>query len=443
MSQDRNVNNDSGANERRIRDMLGLVKFCLESTASEDASGSNELVEPMDADRLAWLQNAFASMTVDTTKQLLENLTTVKETVVELIKYPNAPVRVNQTCQSMEILTDLCEEIDYARDFAKLDGYSIFIPLINCRHEQLIIKACELIAALSQNNPVCQDIALEIRLLEKLIDFVDFRNTQNFIKARSYALYAISSIIRSNPRVRNQFERQLDGLSVLMKLLDFNSFEDPSCEVVSSTTTTSTTSSTLSSSSSDNRSQQAVSSSEITSSTATPASSSSSSNQLSANPNEAPTDQSKLTYWLRKLRIRAIFLFRTLCSESSNASNYFYEKQAIKLLAKQLQQPQDRELREHLLQAVYAFLSSLDQTKRVASMVVVPNLSEVVANIRRRTSVSEAVKGGDHYDLTDTRSICEELLQLIDSIQHPNNNHNQQQNQNNDTPAYQHRLRLQ
>lgn len=335
---------------------------------------------------------------VDTSKLLMDNLAIVKDTVSELQKQSSISLRVDQTCHALEILTDLCEEIDYANDFSRVDGFSIFIPLIECSHEKLIIKACELIAALSQNNPVCQDVALDMKLLDRLLGFVDSKHTNELIQARSYALYTISSIIRSNNRVRTRFERQLNGLTLLLKLLDFDAYEDPSSQIVSSTTTPSNPDSPT-------NSHNGRRSSPCKSAT------------YSATPNEAPTDPSKLTYWLRKLRIRAIFLFRTLCSESQYSSQEFYDKKAIKLISKQLQQPQDRELREHLLQGLYAYLRSLDKSKQMASILEVPNIREVVANISRRTSVTEAVEGGDHYDLTDTRSICEELLTLIDNIQ--------------------------
>lgn len=361
-------NSESGeGKERRIRDMLGLVKFCLETTAREDPNSggmSTSSFEPMDRDRQVWLQQAIANMTVDTTRQLLENLALVKETIANMAKNPNGDIPVQKTCDAIEVLTDLCEEIDYAADFAKLDGFSVFSSLIGCQYEDMTVKACGLIAALAQNNPICQDMALNTRLLEKLIEFVDLKDNLTHIKARSYALYAISSIIRSNQEVRSHFETHLEGLSVLLKLLDIQ-MSNPAME-------------------------------------------------MSSSPIKSKGDDSTSpAYWLRKLRIRSIFLFRTLCSESRNASTFFFEKQAIKSITSQLEQSDDPEIREHLLHALQAFLTSLDVGKQVESFKLVPNLR----NIIEKTHSSSSQESSVDYELTDTKSTCKELLNLIDSLE--------------------------
>lgn len=357
---------DNEGKERRIRDMLGLVKFCLEATKKEDAPDSSGSFEAMDPDRRAWLQRAFESMTVDTTKQLLENLAIVKETIAQMEKDPTHDVAVQKTCDAISVLTDLCEEIDYAADFGKLDGFSIFKPLIGCSHEEMIVKACELIAALAQNNPLCQNMAVQTRLLERLLDFVAIREDQSHIKARSYALYAISSIVRSNQEVRRHFEYQLDGLTVLLSILSHQLPDN----LVNSTKSASTKSGEL-------------------------------------------ENKKSSIYWWRKLKIRSVFLFRTLCDESEKASDFFYEKQAITHLYNQLSTTQDLEIREHLLHALKSFLTSLNTSRQVESIKLTPDLRDLIERIFQVASQ----ESGDDYDTTDTRSTCKELLDLIDSVQ--------------------------
>lgn len=352
-------NSGSDGGERRIKDLLGLVKFCLETTSKEDASGDTPSnFEVMDPDRRAWLQNAINSMTVDTTKQLLENLASVKETIAYMEKDPTHNVPVQKTCDALGVLTDLCEEIDYAADFAKLDGFTIFIPLIGCSHEEMIVKACELIAALAQNNPLCQTMAVQTRLLEKLIDFVHMKDDQTHIKARSYALYAISSIVRSNPEVRKHFESRLDGLSVLYHLLDCT----PSDKMIES--------------------------------------------RLRAGDYK----ESSSVNWWRKLRIRSVFLFRTLCSESNISSNYFYDHKAIIKIKNQLSVCCDVELREHLLQALKIFIESLSVNKQKECLKLAPDLKEVIMKVQETCEHHQE----DDCDITDTRIICKELLGMID-----------------------------
>lgn len=354
-----NGDNNEG-NERRIRDMLGLVKFCLETTSNEDHTSESPVnPEAMDPDRRAWLQQAISSMTVDTTQQLLENLALVKETITQMEKDQNHDIPVQKTCNAIEVLTDLCEEIDYASDFAKLDGFSIFKPLIGCPHEEMTVKACELIAALAQNNPLCQSLAVQSRLLERLIDYVHIKEDQSHIKARSYALYAISSIIRCNQEVRTRFESQLEGLPVLLHLLDYQHL-DKMLDTKSS---------------------------------------------ASKEDNKSPS-----VYWWRKLRIRSIFLFRTLCDESESASRFFYDKQAIKQLTNQLSNCHDAEIREHLLHALKAFILSFDKAMLSESLRIAPNLKDVVVQIYE----SSLQRSNDDCDLSDTKSTCKDVLKLID-----------------------------
>jgi len=341
--------------------MLGLVKFCLETTAKEDASGRTSTnFEAMDPDRRAWLQQAMESMTVDTTRQILENLAIVKETISQMEKDSSQNVAVQKTCDALGVLTDLCEEIDYASDFAKLQGFTIFKPLIECSHEEMIVKACELLAALAQNNPMCQMMTIDTRLLELLLDFVHIKEDQSNVKARSYALYAISSIVRSNPEVLTHFETKLDGLTVLLHLLEFQPLDKML----------------------DDKSKDDGKGSSV--------------------------------YWWRKLRIRSVFLFRTLCSESSNSSNYFYERQAIKKLADQLTNSHDIEVREHLLHALKALILSFDSTKRAEALKLTPNLVKVIDDIK--SSIPHTDDTASDYDLADTRQTCAELLKIIKMV---------------------------
>merc|ERR1712226_713018 len=55
---------------RQPHDLEGLLKFCMQVTANEDApSGA---VEEMDPERRQWLEDAISGMTVDVVKQLAE-----------------------------------------------------------------------------------------------------------------------------------------------------------------------------------------------------------------------------------------------------------------------------------------------------------------------------------------------------------------------------------
>lgn len=338
-------------NERKIRDMMGLVKFCLEATAKEDAQGTTPSIGPMDPERRAWLEQAIRSMTVDTTKMLLDNLSFVKETIEKMRTNPNDSIDIDKTCGSIQVLTDLCEEIDLADDFAKLNGFSIFQPLISCKHDELVVKACELIAALAQNNPNCQGVALHTRLLEKLLDYVAQKESIAHVKARSYALYAISSIVRASSDVWKHFETSVEGLSVLLQLLD--------CEPIEA--------------------------------------------------GDSCQDSNSPVYWQRKLRIRSLFLFKNLVTESARVAEYFCSKDIVVKLSRQIKPSVDFELLEHLLNALKTFLESISSDERSRMLAPVPELKQSLQTVMERASQA---KDSD-YDVGDVIATCRELSALV------------------------------
>lgn len=81
----------------------------------------------------------------------------------------------------------------------------------------------------------------------------------------------------------------------------------------------------------------------------------------------------------------------------------------------QLKYTKDPEIRENLLLSLKAFLNTLDRDKQMKLMKESPGLRNVVERIYKSTS--EPPKSNDDYDLTATKAICEELLDLIDHFQ--------------------------
>lgn len=73
-------------------------------------------------------------------------------------------------------------------DFHKIGGYEIFNPCFNSVHAQIRSNACNILAEISQNNPYCQDRALECGYVKPLLELVDTDVDQAVTIKAVYAL---------------------------------------------------------------------------------------------------------------------------------------------------------------------------------------------------------------------------------------------------------------
>ena len=74
-------------------------------------------------------------------------------------------------------------------DFQKMGAYGVVQGLLQSEHADIRWRAAQLIATVVQNNPHCQQKALETQLLPLLVHLVD---TDANMLVRVKALYAIS-----------------------------------------------------------------------------------------------------------------------------------------------------------------------------------------------------------------------------------------------------------
>lgn len=100
-------------------------------------------------------------------------------------------------------------------DFYKIGGFAIFEPCLCSVHPQIRSGACEVLAEISQNNPVCQRVVLDydlvchlLRVLEKDVD----------LQVCTKALYAVSCIVRQNSEAYHHLI-QYQGFGILLKTL--------------------------------------------------------------------------------------------------------------------------------------------------------------------------------------------------------------------------------
>ncbi|TGZ70353.1 hypothetical protein CRM22_003239 [Opisthorchis felineus] len=188
------------------RNLKGLLRFAMEH--SDGTSESN-----VDPEKAQWLREAIANTSVDLTQRLKADI----NALVQLIDAPSS----NES-EMEEILQDmisLTEDINLANDFFKLGGASLLRGLFFQGPSSLKPGAYELLAAVTQNNPVTQEICANSNVLEELVSLLPKEKDLECLKK---LMLAISCLTRGHlPSVTafqqaNGFESILD---VLMDLL--------------------------------------------------------------------------------------------------------------------------------------------------------------------------------------------------------------------------------
>lgn len=206
-NQGRENVNVNPSQPRQPSNLQDLLRYSMEAN-SGGPSAAQRL--PMDEERKKWLDNALKYMTTDVIQILLQ--------AVDLLKTantlsPNDDPREYE--EALETVSGCVENLDVANDFHKIGGFSVFEPCLFSCHYSLQSRAANLIAELTQNNPYCQERAVEFGLLPTLLKMVDQSPNES---TRVKSLYAISCIIRDNSMALHKFS-QHDGFSVLLRAM--------------------------------------------------------------------------------------------------------------------------------------------------------------------------------------------------------------------------------
>ncbi|KAG5449847.1 hypothetical protein CSKR_114007 [Clonorchis sinensis] len=141
------------------RNLKGLLRFAMEN--SDGASESN-----VDPEKAQWLREAIANTSVDLTQQLKADINALAQLI---------DAHGSNESEMEEILQDmisLTEDINLANDFFKLGGASLLRALFFQGPSSLKPGAYELIAAVTQNNPVTQEICANSNVLEELMSLL-------------------------------------------------------------------------------------------------------------------------------------------------------------------------------------------------------------------------------------------------------------------------------
>ncbi|KAJ0000855.1 hypothetical protein NQD34_005875 [Periophthalmus magnuspinnatus] len=200
---------------RYPQNLQGVLQLAVEAGSAAEGQEPTAL-DPMSEERKAWLREALSDICkgqmdeVEQMKQCLELLRTEE---------PNNQEREDEEEEDdretvFETLTELCDNLDNARDLMTLGGLELCVSRY-LNHEQggLRWRAAELVASCAQNMPQVQLYLLDIGTLPKLLEMTD---SDPHPTVRVKALYAVSCLVREQEAGLKAF-LSLDGFSVLMR----------------------------------------------------------------------------------------------------------------------------------------------------------------------------------------------------------------------------------
>ncbi|XP_072281538.1 hsp70-binding protein 1 isoform X2 [Pyxicephalus adspersus] len=196
-------------NRPHPHNLQGLLHMAIEAGTESATPGQ---AEQMSEERRQWLQQAMSSAFAGQVDEVQQ----IKACLQQLNTDTNYEDGDDQKEQALELLADLCENLDNASDFCKLGGMELLLNrYLNCPEAELRWRAADLVGICSQNVPFVQERALCLGAMNKLLQLLDLDTSE---QVRIKALFAISCLVREQEAGLSEFV-QKDGFSVLMRAM--------------------------------------------------------------------------------------------------------------------------------------------------------------------------------------------------------------------------------
>ncbi|XP_066531452.1 hsp70-binding protein 1 [Hoplias malabaricus] len=203
-------------NRRLPQNLQGVLRLAVEVGSESDGPMPPE---PMSQERLEFLRGALAQFCKGQTDEVEQ----MKQCIAVLLRDEGCTEREGEGEEeeeederetALELLSDLCENLDNARDLMKLGGLEVCVSRFLCHSESGVRwRAAQLIASCAQNMPEVQHYLLQKGALHTLLQLTD---SDPHPTVRVKALYAISCLVREQEEGLQEFLSK-DGFSVLMR----------------------------------------------------------------------------------------------------------------------------------------------------------------------------------------------------------------------------------
>ncbi|KAA0706109.1 Hsp70-binding protein 1 [Triplophysa tibetana] len=206
---------EGNGNRRQPHNLQGVLRMAVEAGSASDGPAPTE---PMTQERVEFLRAALAEVCkgqmdeVEQMKRCLEVLR--RDQSRERESEEDVEEEEDEREDALEVLSELCENLDNARDLMKLGGLDLCMSRCLGHSEAGIRwRAAQLIASCAQNMPEVQCYLLNQGALPTLLQHTD-HDTNSTVRVK--ALYAVSCLVREQEAGLKDFLTH-DGFSVLMR----------------------------------------------------------------------------------------------------------------------------------------------------------------------------------------------------------------------------------
>ncbi|EHB13461.1 Hsp70-binding protein 1 [Heterocephalus glaber] len=206
---------EGSGNPRPPRNLQGLLQMAITAGSMEP----DPPPEPMSEERRQWLQEAMSAAfrgQREEVEQMKSCLRVLSQPMPAAAGETELAADQQEREGALELLADLCENMDNAAAFCQLSGMHLLVGrYLEAGAAGLRWRAAQLIGTCSQNVAAIQEQVLGLGALRKLLRLLD-RDPCDTVRVK--ALFAISCLVREQEAGLLQFLR-LDGFSVLMRAM--------------------------------------------------------------------------------------------------------------------------------------------------------------------------------------------------------------------------------
>ncbi|CAB1350072.1 unnamed protein product, partial [Coregonus sp. 'balchen'] len=192
-------------NRRHPQNLQGVLRLAVEAGSAADGPA---LSEPMSEERKEWLKGALAEVAKGQNSEVEQ----MKECMRVLLRdggcargregEEEGEDEEGETEGALEFLSELCENLDNARDLMTLGGLDLCMSqCLNHPQGSVRWRGAQLIASCAQNMPEVQCHLLSKGALPKLLQLTD---SDPHPTVRVKALYAVSCMQSDNEKLRTK-----------------------------------------------------------------------------------------------------------------------------------------------------------------------------------------------------------------------------------------------
>ncbi|XP_014894750.1 hsp70-binding protein 1 [Poecilia latipinna] len=209
---------DDRQDRRYPQNLQGVLQLAVEAGSAAEGPVPSE---PMSEERKTWLREALSDICkgqMDEVEQMKQSLAVLQREEPNEKEQDGEEEREedeeDEREMAFEMLSELCENLDNARDLMTLGGLELCVSRYLCHVQSgLRWRAAQLLASCAQNMPQVQEYLLKADVLPKLLQLTDSDPNPT---VRVKALYAVSCLVREQEAGLQAFVSH-DGFSVLMR----------------------------------------------------------------------------------------------------------------------------------------------------------------------------------------------------------------------------------